>query len=78
VDGEGAAWLTTLKEGVLRFEGQTWSEFGGSNGLRGRILGALAVGPDGSVWVGVEGGICRSVDETWSCYPIGADFEEGS
>ena len=52
--------------------------FGGSNGLPDGPVSALAVAPNGGVWASVEGGVCQFFEGSWSCYPIGADSQEGS
>ncbi len=51
-------WFGTA-EGLLRFDGQTWTGYSTADGLPGQDIRAIAGGEDGSLWIGTEMGLCQ-------------------
>ena len=59
-DDDGYLWVGTFG-GLVRFDGVRFELVEGSGSCSSRIL-SLAIGPDGSVWVGTQrSGLCRVV-----------------
>jgi diguanylate cyclase (GGDEF)-like protein len=55
-DRAGYLWLGT-ENGLFRYDGSQFREFGTDEGLRARIIQRLFLGPDGTLWVGTTTGI---------------------
>lgn len=54
----GVLWFGT-DAGVTRYDGKTWRSLGPRDGLLDRHVYAIAVAPDGHVWVGTRRGVAR-------------------
>jgi hypothetical protein len=50
----GDLWLASAFFGALRYNGSTWSHYSTSTGLASNQLTFVAIGPDGSVWLGSD------------------------
>ena len=48
--------LTDTCGGVSRFDGETWTTYTIKDGLAYDDVWSIAVGPDGALWFGTEGG----------------------
>lgn len=66
---DGALWALT-ERGVSRFAGEVWISHATDNALAGRYDGrAMAVTPDGALWIGTLGrGVSRFDGQTWAIY----------
>ena len=78
---DDVAWIGTFGSGVYRFDGETWEQFSTADGLHDDRITAVAVAPDGSVWV--AGGadrealtVSRYDGTSWTAYggPAGVEF----
>ena len=50
----GDLWATSWFYGAVRYDGTTWRHYSTAYGLASDRLTFVAVGPDGSVWLGSE------------------------
>ena len=64
-DKEGRIWFG-VDDGVLVYDGVTWTEYTESDGVYGSPVNALCAGRDGSMYVGTQLGICQWKGEAWS------------
>ena len=48
-----------MKNGVSRYDGTTWLTYDRSNGLLEDNVYAIAIAPDGDVWIGTKRGVSR-------------------
>jgi ligand-binding sensor domain-containing protein len=48
---DGTVWVVTDTKGILRYDGSTWMEVSGRDGLSDEGIESLSIGPDGMVWV---------------------------
>ncbi len=74
VDKNDVKWITS-KDGVLRFDGNTWSLFTEENGLSATSTYRVAVDSNNVKWLATERGISRYDGVSWSA--IGNDTELG-
>jgi len=56
-DGKGNLWVALAGEGLLKYDGNSFAVFDESNGLPNNYLRAIALAPDGVLWVGTREGI---------------------
>ena len=54
---DGALWMATYGGGAVRYKDGAFTTFGTKDGLLSDYTAALAVGPDGGIWVGSDGGV---------------------
>ncbi|MBT3602496.1 MAG: response regulator [Candidatus Latescibacteria bacterium] len=64
---DGAIWFG-VDEGVMRYDGVTWSIFTVADGLIGVPINTLCAGKDGTIWAGSDRGISKFDGQTW--HPI--------
>jgi len=55
-DRAGYMWVGT-ENGLYRYDGREFRQFGAADGLRGHIIQSLFAGPDGTLFVGTTTGI---------------------
>jgi diguanylate cyclase (GGDEF)-like protein len=55
-DHAGYLWVGT-ENGLFRYDGREFKQFGAAEGLRGHIIQSLFAGPDGTLFVGTTTGI---------------------
>lgn len=72
-DSAGTVWIGTYDAGLVRFDGETWTQHHtGNSGLSDDLVTSIGVGLDGAIWVGVWGdGIDRFDGVTWTNYNPG-------
>ena len=64
-DRGGSMWFG-LKDGVMRYDGVTWTSYTPEEGLHGTPVYRLLTTRDGSVYAGTDMGISRFRDGAWS------------
>lgn len=57
LDSRGSLWLGTRTQGLWRFQTDLPETINDADGLPGRIVRNSALTPDGTVWIGCEGGL---------------------
>ena len=63
-DSDGNMWFG-VNDGVVRYDGVTWTTFTPQDGLLGAPVHCLCATQDGSVYAGTEMGISRFSNEEW-------------
>lgn len=58
LDSSGNMWFTTLKEGVFKYDGQTFTNLSEKDGLCSNIVNAVVEDKDGIMWFGTAKGLC--------------------
>jgi len=58
-DREGRLFVATRGGGVSCFDGQTWTSLDVRNGLPSDHIRALALAPDGALWLGTDRGVAH-------------------
>lgn len=59
IDQRGVKWFGTWGGGLSRFDGKRWKTYTSEDGLAGDVVHALAVDPQGILWIGTNGGVSR-------------------
>lgn len=73
----GDVWVTLLDGRVAQFDGTAWVLFGEGDGLPTLPQGFnvnLAIGPDGTAWVGTHDGLARFDGQRWTTSHAGVEF----
>ena len=72
-DPRGSVWVG-VSGGIVRYDGNRWTEFTQTNGAPGLEIAAIAGGPDGTVWFGAaDGGLSRFDGKTLAPVPRGSE-----
>lgn len=58
LDKSGNMWFTTLKEGVFKYDGQTFTNLSEKDGLCSNVVNAIVEDHDGIMWFGTAKGLC--------------------
>ncbi|HXR39955.1 MAG TPA: diguanylate cyclase [Terracidiphilus sp.] len=64
-DQSGYLWVGT-ENGLYRYDGREFRQFGAADGLRGHVIQSLFAGPDGTLFVGTPTGIYLGQDARFS------------
>jgi ligand-binding sensor domain-containing protein len=59
IDDDGVLWAATSGQGVVRFDGNDWTQFTSAEGLLDNGAFSVAIGHDGALWVGSNLGLSR-------------------
>ena len=70
VDREGALWIGTADEGLVRFVDEAFSRLGDEDGLAGNKVICLAEDDEGCVWVGTDKGLSQLAPFSFPTYSI--------
>jgi ligand-binding sensor domain-containing protein len=73
LDKSGNMWFTTLKEGVFRYDGKTFTNFTEKNGLCDNSVSSVIEDKEGIIWFGTASGLCRFDGESFVNIPIPVD-----
>ena len=67
---DGALWIASMGQGLLRYRGGEWSQFGLEEGLPGMRFDTICEASDGSVWATSlsQPAIVRYKDDRWTVY----------
>ena len=74
VDNDGVTWATVVGTGLYRYDGDNWELLNSESGFKSKSPNSLALGPDGSLWVGVDGGLYHYDGESWSSHQAPSGF----
>lgn len=58
LDSSGNMWFTTLKEGVFKYDSQTFTNLSEKDGLCSNVVNAVVEDKDGIMWFGTAKGLC--------------------
>ncbi len=74
---DGYVWLAT-EEGLVRFDGVKFDVFDQNTTpeLPGKDMKSLFEAPDGSLWIGMVGGVARLLDGRFTGYPLSHDLTQ--
>jgi ligand-binding sensor domain-containing protein len=67
-DRQGALWLGTQYEGLLRYQDGRFTRYTMQEGLSHDAVRSMAEDPDGSLWIGTKGGLTHLKDGTFTRY----------
>jgi ligand-binding sensor domain-containing protein/signal transduction histidine kinase len=62
-DRQGYLWIGSFRDGLTRFDGQSFKTFTQDHGLPGLRISALIEDTQGQLWVGTDKGLCRRQEE---------------
>jgi signal transduction histidine kinase/CheY-like chemotaxis protein/ligand-binding sensor domain-containing protein len=77
-DSSGTIWIPTLRRGLLRYDGTDLERFTTEDGLSSNRLSALALDPQGRLWVGGGKGVDRWNGDTFTSLSITENMDGGS
>jgi ligand-binding sensor domain-containing protein len=61
IDDGGVLWAATSGQGVVRFDGNDWTQFTSADGLLDNGTFSVAIDQDGALWVGSNLGLSRYI-----------------
>ena len=70
LDSSGNMWFTTLKEGVFKYDGQTFTNLSEKDGLCSNVVNAVVEDKDGIMWFGTAKGLCSYDGENFINIPL--------
>ena len=70
LDSSGNMWFTTLKEGVFKYDGQTFTNLSEKNGLCSNMVNAVIEDKNGIMWFGTAKGLCSYDGENLINIPL--------
>ena len=73
LDKSGNMWFTTLKEGVFRYDGTTFTNFTEKDGLCDNAVSSIIEDKDGVMWFGTASGLCSYDGKNFVNIPIPED-----
>jgi|GEM_PF-685737 ligand-binding sensor domain-containing protein len=59
IDQKGIKWFGTWGGGLSRFDGKKWKNYTTQDGLAGNTVNAIALDPNGILWIGTNNGVSR-------------------
>lgn len=73
LDKSGNMWFTTLKEGVFRYDGKSFTNFTEKEGLCNNSVSSAIEDKDGVLWFGTASGLCSYDGKEFLNIPIPED-----
>lgn len=73
-DKAGNLWFGTTGEGVYRYNGNSFTQFTGKDGLNSNTVYSILEDTSGNIWIGTLDGICRYDGKKISRVPITGNF----
>ena len=70
VDQSGYLWFTTTKEGVFRYDGESFTNYTVKDGLCANQVWSIMQDKDGIIWFSTASGMCRYDGQTFRNIPI--------
>lgn len=70
LDKEGVLWFGTNREGVYRYDGQSFTNFTEREGLCSNDINSIIEDRDGNLWFGTPDGLCRYDQKTFTHIPL--------
>ena len=67
-DRQGDLWLGTQRDGVFRYDGQTFSAFGVFGGLPGPYVRSILEDLEGNLWFSTNRGVSRFDGRTFATF----------
>ena len=77
-DSTGTMWFATLRSGLLRYDDTGLERFTTEDGLSSNRLAALALDPQGRLWIGGNKGVDRWNGKTISALSVTEEVDGGS
>jgi ligand-binding sensor domain-containing protein len=77
LDSSGNMWFTTLKEGVFKYDGQTFTNLSEKDGLCSNIVNAVVEDKDGIMWFGTAKGLCSYDGTKFTNIPLPQEDTQG-
>lgn len=68
VDKKDHKWFGTWGAGLSRFDGKAWKTYTVQDGLGGNFIHTVKFDPQGTLWVGTEGGVSKFNGKSWKTY----------
>jgi ligand-binding sensor domain-containing protein len=69
-DKAGNLWFGTLREGVYRYDGKSFTQFTVKDGLSHNSVYSILEDRTGFIWIGTDSGLCRYDGKTITSIPI--------
>jgi len=63
-------WVSTRSDGLFRFDGESWQQYGERDGLASNAVWAVLQTTDGSIWAATVGGVSRYDGQTWTTHAL--------
>jgi len=73
LDKAGNMWFTTLREGVFRYDGKSFTHFTEEDGLCNNSVSSILEDKEGVLWFGTASGLCSYKGEAFHHIPIPED-----
>lgn len=70
MDKSGNLWLGTNREGLIKFDGNSFRRFSEADGLCSNTINALLEDDAGHLWMGTPVGLCKFDGEEFSHLPL--------
>jgi ligand-binding sensor domain-containing protein len=70
LDKSGNMWFTTLKEGVFKYDGKTFTNFTLKDGLCSNMVNSVIEDNKGLLWFATAKGLCSYNGKTFVNYPL--------
>lgn len=69
ISDEAVLWFATANNGIVKFDGENWTNYTKDDGLANEGAQSIAISPDNTVWIGAFGeGVSRFDGATWKTY----------
>lgn len=76
MDNLGNMWFTTLKEGVFKYDGKTFTNISEKDGLCSNAVNAVLEDEKGIMWFGTAKGLCSFDGTNFTNIPLPTDTSE--
>ncbi len=73
LDKSGNMWFTTLKEGIFKYDGESFTNYTEKDGLCNNSVSSVIEDKDGVMWFGTASGLCSYDGDNFVNIPIPKD-----